>query len=94
MSYILRPRLAFLLPIPLSMTNLSYPRHAGVMDRWRLLLLALAMAAVSTSAGAQGIPWNSNSANPEGLAEATAERTAGLSASAGNVQDLDRWCSS
>ena len=56
MSYILRPRLAFLLPIPLSMTNLSYPRYAGVMDRWRLLLLALAMAAVSTSAGAQGIP--------------------------------------
>jgi hypothetical protein len=38
------------------MTHLTYPRLAGVMDRWRLLLLALAMAAVSTSAGAQGLP--------------------------------------
>lgn len=38
------------------MTNLDCPRKAGVMDRWRLLLLALAMVAVSASAGAQGLP--------------------------------------
>lgn len=56
MTYISRPPLASLLPLPLSMTHLNYPRLSGVMDRWRLLLLALAMAAVSTSAGAQGLP--------------------------------------
>jgi hypothetical protein len=39
------------------MTNLDYPRsNAGVMDRWRLLLLAAAVFAVSGSAEAQGIP--------------------------------------
>jgi len=40
-----------------AMTNLDYPRtSAGMMDRWRLLLLALAVFAVSGSAEAQGIP--------------------------------------
>jgi hypothetical protein len=40
-----------------AMTNLDYPRtKAGVMDRWRLLLLAAAVFAVSGSAEAQGIP--------------------------------------
>jgi hypothetical protein len=40
-----------------AMTNLNYPRaNAGMMDRWRLLLLAAAMFAVSGSAEAQGIP--------------------------------------
>ena len=40
-----------------AMTNLDYPRaNAGMMDRWRLLLLAAAMVAVSASAGAQGLP--------------------------------------
>lgn len=39
------------------MTNLDYPRDkAGKMDRWRLLLLAVAMVAASGSAEAQGIP--------------------------------------
>ena len=39
------------------MTNLDYPRdNAGKMDRWRLLLLAVAMVAASGSAEAQGIP--------------------------------------
>jgi hypothetical protein len=38
------------------MTHLDCPRKAGVMDRWRLLLLAAAMAVVSASAGAQGLP--------------------------------------
>lgn len=39
------------------MTNLDYPRdNAGKMDRWRLLLLAVAMLAASGSAEAQGIP--------------------------------------
>jgi hypothetical protein len=39
------------------MTNLDYPRtNAGMMDRWRLLLLAAAVFAVSGSAEAQGIP--------------------------------------
>ena len=39
------------------MTNLDYPRvNAGKMDRWRLLLLAVAMFAASGSAEAQGIP--------------------------------------
>ena len=40
-----------------AMTNLDYPRvNAGMMDRWRLLLLAAAVFAVSGSAEAQGIP--------------------------------------
>ena len=39
------------------MTNLDYPADtAGKMDRWRLLLLAVAMFAASGSAEAQGIP--------------------------------------
>ena len=43
-------------PLP-GMTNLDYPRdNAGKMDRWRLLLLAVAMVAASGSAEAQGIP--------------------------------------
>lgn len=40
-----------------AMTNLDYPREAaGKMDRWRLLLLAVALFAVSGSAEAQGLP--------------------------------------
>lgn len=43
-------------PLP-GMTNLDYLRDtAGKMDRWRLLLLALAIFAVSGSAEAQGTP--------------------------------------
>jgi hypothetical protein len=39
------------------MINLDYPRKlAGMMDRWWLLLLAVAVFAVSGSAEAQGIP--------------------------------------
>src|SRR5678815_2948933 len=56
MSYPLNPTLAPLLPLPHAMTNLDCPRKSGVMDRWRLLLLAAAMVAVSASAGAQGLP--------------------------------------
>ena len=42
---------------PHGMTNLDYPADtAGKMDRWRLLLLAVAMFAASGSAEAQGIP--------------------------------------
>ena len=45
-------------PAPvLGMTNLDYPRNkAGKMDKWRLLLLAVATLAASSSAEAQGIP--------------------------------------
>jgi hypothetical protein len=45
-------------PAPVhGMTNLGYPADtAGKMDRWRLLLLAVAMFAASGSAEAQGIP--------------------------------------
>lgn len=45
-------------PAPLqAMTNLSYLwATAGKMDRWRLLLLAAGVLAVSGSAEAQGIP--------------------------------------
>ena len=40
-----------------AMTNLDYPRaNAGMMDRWRLLLLAAVVFAVGGSAEAQGIP--------------------------------------
>ena len=56
MSYLSLTNLASTLPITSVMTNLDYPRKAGVMDRWRLLLLAAAMVAVSASAGAQGLP--------------------------------------
>lgn len=39
------------------MTNLDYPRKvAGMMDRWRLLLLAAAFVVVGGSAEAQGLP--------------------------------------
>jgi hypothetical protein len=45
-------------PAPVhGMANLDYPRDkAGKMDRWRLLLLAVAMVVASGSAEAQGIP--------------------------------------
>jgi hypothetical protein len=45
-------------PAPVhGMTNLDYPAAtAGKLDRWRLLLLAVAMFAASGSAEAQGIP--------------------------------------
>ncbi len=45
-------------PAPVhGMANLDYPADtAGKMDRWRLLLLAVAMFAASGSAEAQGIP--------------------------------------
>jgi hypothetical protein len=56
MSYLSLTNLAPTLPITSAMTNLDCPRKAGVMDRWRLLLLAAAMVAVSASAGAQGLP--------------------------------------
>ncbi len=55
----LTPQATFGIPFAFQppMTNLGYPRtSAGMMDRWRLLLLALAVFAVSGSAEAQGIP--------------------------------------
>jgi hypothetical protein len=42
---------------PHGMTNLSFPRiRAGMIDRWRLVLLAAALFAASGSVRAQGLP--------------------------------------
>jgi len=41
----------------LGMTNLTFPRiTAGMIDRWRPILLAAALFAAGGSAGAQGLP--------------------------------------